>query len=399
METTEFDAIRKPYSFPIARYISPKWFEKIKGFARNIETPFLVVDLGVIKRKHQALKEKLPYAKIYYAVKANPMEEIILLLKDLGSSFDAATRNELDQLLKLGITSDRISYGNTIKKERDIKYFFECGVSLFVTDCEEDLEKIARHAPGSRVFFRILTEGKGADWPLSRKFGSHPDTTYNLAVQARDLGLVPYGLSFHVGSQQRDIGEWDSAISQCRYLFSALKSDHGIELKMINMGGGFPANYLDPAPKFDLYARAITQFLESDFGEDLPEIVIEPGRFMVADAGVIVTEVIMTARKSRYSPYKWIYLDVGMFGGMLETMDELIKYPIYTDKEGQAEEVILAGPTCDSMDVLYENFKYQMPNTLVPGDRIYVCTAGAYTQSYSSVSFNGFPPLKSFAIK
>lgn len=389
----------RPYSFPLSRYLSPQRFERIREFARDIETPFLVVDLSVVKRKYQQLREKLPYARIHYAVKANPMEEILLLLRELGSSFDVATRNELDQLLKLGIGPERISYGNTIKKERDIRYFFESGVGLYVTDCEQDLLKIARHAPGSRVLFRLLTEGRGADWPLSRKFGSHPDTTYALAIRARDLGLEPYGLSFHVGSQQRDIGEWDAAISTCTYLFGALRAEEGIGLRMINLGGGFPAHYLQPAPRLDLYAKAITQFLSADFGEEMPEIVVEPGRSMVADAGVIVSEVIMTSRKSTFSPYTWVYLDIGMFGGLLETMDELIKYPIYSDKHGTAEQVILAGPTCDSMDVLYEDFKYELPDTLQPGDRIYVCTAGAYTQTYSSVSFNGFPPLKAFAIK
>ena len=357
------------------------------------------MDLGVVKRKYQALRNKLPYAKVHYAVKANPMEEILLLLKELGSNFDVATRNELDLLLKLGVTPDRISYGNTIKKEKDIKYFFENGVDLYVTDCEEDLRKIARSAPGTRVFFRLLTEGKGADWPLSRKFGSHADMTYNLAILARDLGLVPYGLSFHVGSQQRDIGQWDDAISKCTYLFNSLREEQGISLKMINMGGGLPANYLQPAQKLDLYARAITYFLESDFGDEFPEIIVEPGRSMVADAGVIVTEVIMTSHKSEFSPYRWIYLDIGLYGGMIEAMGELIKFPIYSDREGIAQPVIIAGPTCDSMDVLYEDYKYELPETLAPGDRILILTTGAYTQSYSSVSFNGFPPLKTFVLQ
>jgi ornithine decarboxylase len=399
MEPSETETIGRPYSFPVGRYISPQRFERIRNFSANIETPFLVVDLSVVRRKYNQLREKLPYAHVHYAVKANPMEEIILLLKELGSSFDVATRNELDQLLKLGVTADRISYGNTIKKDRDIKYFFDHGVPLYATDCEEDLRKIATYAPGSKVFFRILTEGTGADWPLSRKFGSHPDTTYNLAILARELGLEPYGLSFHVGSQQRDIGQWDTAISACTYLFNALKADQGIELRMINLGGGFPASYLQAAPKLDLYARAITQFLHADFGDNLPEIIVEPGRSLVADAGVIVTEVIMTSRKSTFSSYRWVYLDIGMFGGMIETMDELIKYPIFTEKKGREEEVILAGPTCDSMDILYEDFKYRMPDTLGPGDRVYIGTTGAYTQSYSSVEFNGFPPLKAFAIK
>ena len=398
MDTLVEELLKKPYIFPLNRFITKSRFEKIKNFSKTIETPFLVVDLNVVKKKYQTLVSKMPFAKVYYAVKANPMEEVILLLKSLGSNFDVATRNELDQLLKLGIEPDRISYGNTIKKERDIRYFFENGVRLFATDSEQDVRKIAAQAPGSRVFFRLLTEGKGADWPLSRKFGSHPDMTYSLAILARDLGLEPYGLSFHVGSQQRDIGAWDEAISKCTYLFRSLRDDRDIRLKMINMGGGFPAGYLQPTQRFDLYVKAIDHFLKDDFGDDLPEIIVEPGRSLVADAGMIVTEVIMTSHKSSYSPYKWVYVDIGLFGGMIETIGESIKYPIFTDKDGLAEEVIIAGPTCDSMDILYEDFKYQLPDTLEPGDRIYLATTGAYTQSYSSVAFNGIPPLKSFVL-
>jgi len=199
------------------------------------------VDLGIIRRNYERLAQLFPFAKQYYAVKANPAPEIITLLNRLGSNFDIASRWELDKVLALGVTPDRISYGNTIKKARDVEYFYAKGVRLFATDSKTDLHNIASKAPGSRIYVRILVEGsQSADWPLSRKFGCHPDMAYNLLVEAKALGLEPYGISFHVGSQQRDIGQWDEAIAKTNYLFRALEEEEGINLKMINMGAASP---------------------------------------------------------------------------------------------------------------------------------------------------------------
>ena len=388
---------KEPYTFPLEEFVSKEDFNKVKKFSHDKETPFLIVDLRKIERSYDELVEHMRFAKIHYALKANPMDEVVLVLKNKGSNFDAATVYELDQLLRLGVEPERISYGNTIKKEKDIAYAYEKGVRLFVTDSESDLKKLARKAPGSRVFFRILTESEGADWPLSRKFGAHPDLIYQLILKTQKLGLEPYGLSFHVGSQQRDIGQWDNAISKCKYLYVAA-AEKGIHLKMINLGGGFPAKYQAQAHDLETYAKEIRRFLLEDFGEKLPEIIIEPGRSMVADAGIIVSEVIMISKKARFNQYKWVYLDIGKFGGLIETLDECIKYPIFCDKKGCAEEVILAGPTCDSMDILYEHRKYSFPHTMKEGNRVYIFTAGAYTQSCSCVGFNGFPPLRSYLI-
>jgi len=385
---------KEPYHFNVGRYINPERFEQIREFSSDLPTPCLVVDLDLIKCKYTELQGSLPLAKIYYAVKANPMDEVVRLLADLGSNFDVASRYELDQMLRLGIDPARISYGNTIKEKSDIKYFYDHGVRLFATDSEFDLINIAENAPGAKIFFRILTEGTGADWPLSRKFGSHPDTIYHLILQAVEMGLTPWGISFHVGSQQRDIGQWDDAVARCKYLFDAV-AEEGIELKMINIGGGFPANYVDPTFSVNEYTEEILRFISEDFGENLPEIILEPGRSLVADAGIIVSEVVNISRKSKNNLYQWVYLDIGKFGGLIETIDESIKFPIYFPREGLAEEIILAGPTCDSMDVLYEHYHYHMPEGMLPGDKVFIFTTGAYTQSYSSVNFNGFPPLKS----
>ncbi len=389
---------KEPYHFNVERYVDPVRFNKIKDFADQLPTPTLVVDLDLIRRKYLELQGSLPMAGIYYAMKANPMNEVIELLANLGSNFDVASRYELDQLISLGISPDRISYGNTIKKQEDIRYFYNKGVRIYATDSENDLKNIARFAPGVKTFFRILTEGTGADWPLSRKFGSHPDTIYHLILQAEELGLNPWGISFHVGSQQRDIGQWDDAVARCKYLFDAV-AEEGIELKMINIGGGFPANYVDPTFSVNEYAEEILRFIREDFGDNLPEIILEPGRSLVADAGIIVSEVVNISRKSKNNLYQWVYLDVGKFGGMIETIDESIKFPIWFPREGLAEEIILAGPTCDSMDILYEHYRYHMPEGVQPGDKVYIFTTGAYTQSYSSVNFNGFPPLKAVVFK
>jgi len=390
--------VENEFQFDLERYMSQKNFERIKEFSQDKETPFLVVDLKKVEEKYDELLDSLPFAKIYYAVKANPLEEVLRMLVRKGSCFDIASVYELDHILSLGASPDRVSYGNTIKKSRNIAYAYSKGVRLFATDSESDLRKIAKNAPGSRVFFRILTDGSGADWPLSRKFGAHPDTIFKLILLAAKLGLEPYGISFHVGSQQRDIGQWDNAISTCKYLFDCAEAE-GISLKMLNLGGGFPATYISPTHETSVYAAEIIRFLKEDFGEELPEIILEPGRFMAGDAGVLVTEVILISKKSEANQYSWVYLDAGKFGGLIETLDESIKYPIYSEKTGPVQETILAGPTCDSMDILYENEKYALPASLEEGDRLYFFTTGAYTQTYSSVCFNGFPPLKAYVLE
>ncbi len=388
------DAIK--YVFDFERHMTPEKFERLKTFAADKETPFVVIDLERIAEKYDELHRLLPYAKVYYAVKANPHDEILKMLIARGCRFDIASVFELDQMLRLGAKPDDMSYGNTIKKARHIAYAYDRGIRLFATDSEEDVYKIAENAPGASVFFRILTDGSGADWPLSRKFGAHPDTIYRLVLQAAELGLDPYGISFHVGSQQRDIGQWDHAIATCRYLFDSL-AEEGVHLRMLNLGGGFPANYVSPTQDIELYCQEITRFLEDDFGDHAPEILIEPGRSLVGDSGVLVSEVVLVSKKSEFNQYSWVYLDVGKFSGLIETIDESIKYPIFVDRESDAvKQVILAGPTCDSMDILYEDTKYEMPADITEGDRVYIFTTGAYTTSYSSVNFNGFPPLKAY---
>ena len=379
-------------------YFSPETFQRMKEFSDQHETPFVVIDTPTIARAYDDLEAGFPFAKVYYAVKANPAVEIIDLLRDKGSNFDIASIYELEKVMSRGVRADQISFGNTIKKARHVREFYEKGVRLFATDSEAELRMIAEQAPGSKIYVRILTEGStSADWPLSRKFGCQSDMAMDLLVLARDLGLVPYGVSFHVGSQQRDIGVWDAAIGKVKVIFERLKEEDGIELKMINMGGGFPANYITKTNDLETYAREITRFLKEDFGDELPEIILEPGRSLIANAGILVSEVVLVSRKSSTAVERWVFTDVGKFSGLIETMDEAIKFPIWTEKQSdENEDVVIAGPTCDSADIMYENYKYGLPLSLNSGDRLYWLSTGAYTTSYSAIEFNGFPPLKSF---
>jgi ornithine decarboxylase len=362
------------------------------------ETPCLVVDLDIVAARYQALAQALPLAEIYYAVKANPAPELLARLHDEGARFDAASIYEIERCLGVGVPAAHLSFGSTIKKERDIAAAVAHGVDLFAFDCQGELAKLARAAPGARVFCRVFMDGAGADWPLSEKFGCDIEMAADLLVEAAERGLEPFGVSFHVGSQQRDPAQWDIALGKTAMIFSTL-SRRGIDLKMINLGGGFPARYRAGLPGIDAYAAAIMAAMTRHFGNRLPSMVVEPGRGVAGDAGVIQTEVVLIARKSYDAERRWVYLDVGKFGGLPETMGECIEYRIRTPHDGGAcGPVVLAGPTCDEVDVLYERADYGLPLDLAVGDRIEFLSAGAYTASYCSVGFNGFPPIREFYI-
>ncbi|MCE9679916.1 type III PLP-dependent enzyme [Shewanella sp. AS1] len=381
----------------VNEYYDTNTFERIKSFAADKPTPFVVIDTQIIAKQYDDMVRNFPYANVYYAVKANPAPEVLSLLRDRGSNFDIASIYELDMVMNLGVTTDRVSYGNTIKKRKDVREFYARGVRMFASDSEADLRMLAEEAPGARIYVRILTEGTHtADWPLSRKFGCQNEMAYELLVLAKELGLEPYGISFHVGSQQRDIGAWDSAIGKVKVIFDRLQEEHDIKLKMINLGGGFPANYLDKTNELEMYAQEITHFLKDDFGDDLPEIILEPGRSLLSNAGVLVSEVVLISKKSYTALERWVFTDVGKFSGLIETMDEAIKFPIYTERQGELDKCVIAGPTCDSADIMYEHYSYGLPTDLAIGDRMYWLTAGAYTTTYSAVCFNGFPPLKDY---
>ena len=360
--------------------------------------PCLVVDLDIVRENYLGFAKALPDSRVFYAVKANPAPEVLSLLASMGSCFDTATVAEIEMALAAGATPDRVSFGNTIKKERDIARAYQLGIRLFAVDCAAEVEKIARVAPGAKVFCRILYDCAGAEWPLSRKFGCDPEMAVDVLDLSKRLGLEPYGISFHVGSQQRKIKAWDRALAMAATVFRDC-AERGINLSMVNMGGGFPTRYLKDVPPVVQYGRGIFRALRKHFGNQIPETIIEPGRGMVGNAGVIETEVVLISKKSDEDEMRWVYLDIGKFGGLAETMGESIRYAIRTPHDGaEMAPCVLAGPTCDSADVLYEKAPYPLPVTLEIGDKLLIEGTGAYTATYSSVAFNGFPPLHTVCI-
>jgi ornithine decarboxylase len=378
--------------------------ERIRDFLRRRhesgldDGPCLVVDLDVVRDNYRAFAKAFPDSRVFYAVKANPAPELLSLLASLGSCFDTASVAEIEMVLAAGATADRVSYGNTIKKERDIARAFALGVRLFAVDCKPEVEKIARAAPGARVFCRILSDCAGAEWPLSRKFGCEPAMAVEVLGHAMALGLEPHGVSFHVGSQQRNQHAWDRALASAAAVFKEC-GERGINLAMVNLGGGFPTKYLKSVPSVKTYGATIFRALRKHFGNRIPETIIEPGRGMVGNAGVIEAEVILVSKKSEEDDVRWVYLDIGKFGGLAETMDESIRYPIRTPRDGDAvTPCVLAGPTCDSADVLYEREPHTLPVSLEIGDRVLIEGTGAYTATYAAVAFNGFRPLQAFHI-
>jgi len=361
--------------------------------AHRFERPTLVLDIEAVAERYAALSAGLAGARIHYAVKANPERAVIERLAALGSRFDAASRAEIELCLSQGAAPADISFGNTVKRPADIAWAHGIGIDLFAADAEEELQKIAAHAPGARVYIRLLVEHSPGDWPLSRKFGCAPEEALRLIGTAWNLGLRPVGLSFHVGSQTRQAAMWRPVLDIVAEVWHAARAQ-GFALDLLNIGGGFPAFYGEPVQAAEAYGSQVMAEIRARFGDEPAYIMAEPGRGLVAEAGVIAAEVLLVSRKRPSDIARWVYLDIGKFSGLAETMDEAIRYQIETTADGgETGPCILAGPSCDSADVLYEKRPVQMPLALTAGDRVRILACGAYTTTYASIGFNGFPPL------
>jgi ornithine decarboxylase len=362
---------------------------KLEAFlAQDHDTPYLVVDLDIVVDRYRQLADAIPSARIYYAVKANPAAPVLRRLVELDSAFDVASPAEIDACLAAGAHPRDISYGNTLKKARHVAAAHAIGVTRFTVDSSAELDKILEHAPGADVCVRLFHDGEQADWPLSRKFGCDERDALAMMLRGAEAGHA-VGISFHVGSQQRSPSAWDEALAVVHRL-SRRVADRGVRLAFLNLGGGFPAQYLDDLAPMRAYGAGIRAALRR-FGTDRPELMVEPGRYLLGDAGVMRTEVVLVSHRS-LDERRWVYLDCGRFNGLAETLDEAIRYRLRTTRDGdECGPVVLAGPTCDSADILYDKSTYQLPLSLRDGDHVDILSAGAYTTAYAAPGFNGFP--------
>lgn len=369
---------------------------KISHYLNSLSysTPILVMDLEQVAANYDAIHNGYCEGKIYYAVKANPAPGVLKTLLAKGSYFDVASRGEIDLCLAQGIPVEKLSFGNTIKKIQDIAYAYNKGIRLFSVDAAEEIEKVALAAPQADTYVRILIGTCEADWPLSRKFGCAPEEAVGLLNLARARGLKSRGLSFHVGSQTRHPEMWRETLKTVCSIWQDAQAQ-GIKLDLLNIGGGFPASYGKDGLDMTTYTRHVIDLLREYMPELPSTLMMEPGRGIVANAGVIRAEVVLVSKKHSADLVRWVYIDIGKFSGLAETMDEAIRYPLETPMDQQATlgPCILAGPSCDSVDVLYEKRPVQLPLDLQAGDEIRILYAGAYTSTYSSIGFNGFPPL------
>lgn len=325
MNATVFGLRGRPANVSTSRVAQ---FIKINRF----DKPTLVLDIDWVEANYHALSAGLGHARIHYAVKVNPAREIIARLVKLGAHFDAASRGEIELCLSLGARPDQISFGNTVKRASDIAFAHAVGITLFAADAEAELEKIAANAPGAQVYIRVIVEASEADWPLSRKFGCAGDSVQGLLAHAGALGLAPVGLSFHVGSQTRRAQMWRATLDQVSAIWHSARAA-GFELHLLNLGGGFPAFYGEAVEHPTAYAADVMAMVAERFG-DVPHIMAEPGRGLVADAGMIAAEVLLVSKKSASDAQRWVYLDIGKFSGLAETHDEAIRYQFMTRHDG-----------------------------------------------------------------
>jgi ornithine decarboxylase len=352
------------------------------------EPPYLLLDTAVVRKKVRSIGKNIRRSKVFYAVKANPDIEILRLVDKLGIGFEIASEGELNILASLGVKAERIITSNPIKSFRFLKMAAEYGVSYFAFDSKDEVRKLRDYVPGCNVYIRLSVPNEGSEWPLSKKFAVEIDDAEDLLFYAQKKGLNPVGITFHVGSQCTNIYNWNSALDKAKALWDRMTS-RGVALRVLNIGGGYPIRYTKSVVDIPAIDKNVNALIQEKFPKQV-EVFIEPGRAVVGDAGVFVSKVIGKARRGDED---WLYIDVGVFNGLMESVGG-IKYSYIVEGSKLARKWTIAGPSCDSFDVIDKDIELPEPPV---GGRVLILSSGAYTISYAS-EFNGFSIPKTILI-
>ncbi|MBA0916792.1 MAG: type III PLP-dependent enzyme [Nitrosomonadaceae bacterium] len=348
-----------------------------KGYSK----PFLLVDSSIVRTKVRRFKAAMPRVHPHYAVKANPDPRVLKTLIEEGVGFEIASIAELDLLLTLGVAPAEIYYSNPMKSRAYLEYAAAKGVEWYVLDSVEELRKIVSVKSDAKMYLRIDTPNIGSDWPLAGKFGTHAAETKEIILEAVKLKADLAGVTFHVGSQCRNPQNWQEGIKRSKRVFADMRHA-GLIPRLLNIGGGYPVRHVKPIPSIEVIGEGINAAI-ADLQADI-HVMAEPGRYLVSDAAYFVCRVVGTATRNGK---RWMYWDAGMFGGVIEVTEGL-RYEIITDRTGHRIPWCVAGPTCDSVDILMRD--EMLSEDVQEGDFIYIPNAGAYTTAYAS-NFNGFP--------
>lgn len=373
VEKFHTDLVEKSTLFKALKYVNKK----------TVKTPLLLMDKEKINEKVSRIGKNISNSRVFYAVKANSDPGIIKFIDKLGPGFEIASEGELSLLSSMGTAPSRIISSNPVKSFKFLKMARSYGVNYFSYDSKDEIDKLARFVPGSNVYVRLSVPNEGSEWPLSKKFGVELDEASALLSYAKNKGLDPVGITFHVGSQCTNTYNWNIALDKAQALWK-LAEKKNIRLEVLNIGGGYPINYTKNVVKVEAIEKNVNELIYEKFPPDI-KIFIEPGRAMVGDAGIFVASVIGKARRADEN---WLYLDVGVFNGLMESVGG-IKYCYIVESSRPArnkKKWTVAGPSCDSFDMIDKGLMLPEPDV---GNLVLILSSGAYTTSYAS-EFNGF---------
>jgi ornithine decarboxylase len=357
---------------------------------QSYKTPFFFTSRGALKKSYDLYTHLFNDAEIYYALKANSDPKILNYLNELGCGFEAASAYEVEILLNLGVDPAKIVYGTSIKPAEHIDLAYKAGIQCFAADSKEEVKKLAKYAPGSSVFIRTIVDDGGSVFTMSERFGAPANQVKDIVLYAQSLDLKVYGLSFYVGSQAAHANMWAKGVRTLKPIIEALDKEN-ITLEVLNIGGGFPVHYDNHQDAPELREIVVDVHNALHALPYIPRIIMEPGRGLVADSTILVSEII--ARSNRDGK-PWLCMDAGIYNALFEAMmhQGSTRYPIHLVNPPtgsvKTRKFTLAGPTGDSLDIIARDV--ELPDYIDTGDKLMFEHAGAYTIAMSS-RFNGFP--------